>query len=83
MGCSRRALPANHLQGFRLHWRAGTRLSDALIAAGFWLLDSAERGFGVELYHGVSRWSPLGGLYALGRLFFALAGPPYSTLKLY
>jgi hypothetical protein len=35
------------------------------------------------IYHGVSRWSPQGGLYVLGRLFFELAEPPLSRVKLY
>jgi hypothetical protein len=72
-----------------------TSLRDALIAADFWSLDPTERRLSLDgaqwliegrkenVYHGVSRWSPQGGLYALGRLFFALAGPPLSRVKLY
>jgi hypothetical protein len=71
-----------------------TSLCDALIAAEFWSLDATQRELGLDgarwlidgrrenVYHGVSRWSPQGGLYALGRLFFALAGPPLSKVKL-
>jgi hypothetical protein len=68
------------------------RLTHALSAADFWSLDPVERGLGLDgaqwLFdrgrrengcHGISRWSPQGGLYALGRLFLRWPNRPYRA----
>jgi hypothetical protein len=44
-----------------------------------WLIEG-RRG---NVYSGISRWRPRGELFALGRLFLNLAGPPLSNIKLY
>ena len=72
------------------------RFRDALIAANFWVLDPADEPLqgldGAEwfiegrrrnIYRAISRWSPRGELHALGRLFFDLAGPSLSAVRLY
>jgi hypothetical protein len=71
------------------------RFLDALITANFWALDPLDEAQGLDgaqwliegrrgdVYRGVSRWSPRGEVHALGRLFFGLAGPPLSKVKLY
>jgi hypothetical protein len=58
------------------------RLQDALIAMSFWALDPEERRLGLDgsdwliegrrknIYRAVSRWSPDGAIYDLGKLFF-------------
>ncbi len=62
------------------------RFEDALIAASFWMLDEYGGGHGLDgadwyiagprrsEYHRISRWSPGGALWDLGRIFFDLAG---------
>jgi hypothetical protein len=73
-----------------------TQLLSALAAANFWTFekcDSAEtcldgadwliEGRRGNIYRGLSRWSPDGELYDLGKLFFDLAGPPLSKIELY
>ena len=71
------------------------RFRETLIAANFWAVDPADELQGLDgaqwliegrrgnVYRAVSRWSPQGELHALGRLFFILAGPPLSKVKLY
>jgi hypothetical protein len=71
------------------------RFRETLIAANFWAIGSADEPQGLDgaqwliegrrgnAYRGVSRRSPPGELHELGRLFFALAGPPLSKVKLY
>jgi hypothetical protein len=71
------------------------RFREALIAANFWAVDSADERQGLDgaewliegrrgnVYRAVSRWSPQDELRALGRLFFTLAGLPLSKVKLY
>jgi hypothetical protein len=71
------------------------RFLDALIGTNFWALDPTERALGLDgaewliegrrgnLHRRVSRWSPRGELFELGRMFFDLAGLPLSRVKLY
>jgi hypothetical protein len=71
------------------------RLQDALIAASFWALDPVDEQRGLDganwliegrrrsISRGVSRWSPQGQFQGLGRVFFALAGPPLAEVRLY
>jgi hypothetical protein len=71
------------------------RFREVLIAANFWAIDPTDGRPGLDgaewliegrrgnVYRGVSRWSPQGKLHDVGRLFFALAGPPLSKAKLY
>jgi hypothetical protein len=66
-----------------------------LIAASFWALDPEERPLGLDgsdwliegrrehIYRAVSRWSPRGLLYDLGRRFFDLAGSPLAEVRIY
>ena len=70
-------------------------LQRALKAARFWSLDNAEKQWALDgaqwlikgrrgdIYHSVDRWSPEGAVHDLGRLFFALAGPPLASVELY
>ena len=72
-----------------------SRLLDALMAANFWSIDSADNRMGLDgaqwliegrrgnVYRGLSRWSPDDEVYCLGRSFFHLAGPPLSRMRLY
>lgn len=71
------------------------KLQQALAISGFWLLDSTDDRIGLDgaqwliesrcgdTYHWVDRWSPRGSVFELGRLFFGLAGPALSDLRLY
>jgi hypothetical protein len=72
------------------------RLRASLITSDFWNpqevhpfgmgLDGATwlfEGRRGNIYHAVERWSPEGSLRALGQLFFSLAGPPLSDVRLY
>jgi hypothetical protein len=71
------------------------RLQDALFAASFWALDPEERRLGLDgsqwliegrrkdNYRAVSRWSPHGAIYDLGKLFFELTGPPLTEVTIY
>ena len=61
-------------------------IEDAVVAAEFWLLDKCSGARGLDgatwsiagrrrrEYHFVTRWSPQGALWDLGRLLFDLAG---------
>ena len=63
-----------------------SRLEGAVLAANFWMLDELGGRHGLDgsmwgfagrrghEYHYISRWSPKGELWDLGRLFFDLAG---------
>ena len=63
-----------------------SRLEDAVVAANFWMLDEhgGRRGLDGSTwrfagrrrcdFHFISRWSPDGELWELGRLFFDVAG---------
>lgn len=71
------------------------KLQRALVAANFWSLTTRgeEAGFDGaqwliegrcgDVYHAIHRWSPGGAVHDLGRLFFALAGPPLAGIELY
>ncbi len=71
------------------------RLQDALIAANFWALEPHGEAHGLDgaywtikgrrkdIFRAVHRWSPHGAIHDLGRLFFALAGPPLAEAGLY
>lgn len=71
------------------------RLQDYLNAAKFWSLspvgdaagfDGAEwliEGRRNDIYRAVLRWSPRGAIHDLGRMFFALSGPPLANVRLY
>lgn len=74
-------------------WR---RLQRALDAANFWSLaptctrgglDGATwliEGRQGDTYHAVTRWSPRGPIYEIGRAFFELSGPPlFANVTLY
>jgi len=70
------------------------RLQQELTASSFWTLNETDRRMGfdgsnwlIEGRHGnaykwVERWSPQGAIRDLGLCFFALAGVPYSQIKL-
>ena len=70
-------------------------LQRALKTSGFWTLNTKDNRIGLDgaqwliegrrgaTYHFVSRWSPGGVVRDLGRLFFALAGPPLAHIELY
>ena len=63
-----------------------SRLEDAVIAANFWMLDERGGRHGLDGstwrfagrrrcdYHFISRWSPDGALWELGRFLFDVAG---------
>jgi hypothetical protein len=71
------------------------RLQDALIVASFWALDPEESRIGLDgsdwliegrrkdTFRAVGRWSPIGAIYDLGKLFFELAGLPLAEVSLY
>ena len=71
------------------------KLQCALKTSDFWALDTRNERFGFDgacwliegrrgdVYHSVKRWSPGGAVRDLGRLFFALAGPPLADVALY
>jgi hypothetical protein len=72
------------------------RLQHAISTVNFWSLnrgpelpgglDGAQwtiEGRRDNDYHAVHRWSPRGAIYDLGRLFFALVGPPLAAFDLY
>ena len=71
------------------------RLQEAVIAANFWALDPTGEQRGLDgacwtiegrrkdIFRAVHRWSPHGAIHDLGRLFFALAGPPLAEAGLY
>jgi hypothetical protein len=71
------------------------RLQHYLEATNFWSLNPVGNEMGFDgaqwliegrrgdIYRAVQRWSPGGAIYDLGRLFFALSGPPLSGVKLY
>jgi len=71
------------------------RLQAALIAANFWALEPHGEAHGLDgaywtiegrrkdIFRAVHRWSPHGAIHDLGRLFFALAGPPLAEAGLY
>jgi hypothetical protein len=79
----------------RLTVAAWAQLQDALIAANFWALDPHGEVHGLDgaywtiegrrkdIFRVVHRWSPHGAIHDLGRLFFALAGPPLAGVRLY
>ena len=70
------------------------RLQDAMESARYWSLNSTRDDAGFDgaqwlvegrrkdAYHAVHRWSPRGAFHDLGRLFFALAGPPLAEVDL-
>jgi hypothetical protein len=70
-------------------------LQRALEASDFWALDTQDKRLGLDgaqwliegrrgdTYHSISRWSSRGAVGDLGRLFFALAGPPLTDVRLY
>lgn len=70
------------------------RLQDAMESAGYWSLSSTRDDAGFDgaqwliegrrkdAYHAVHRWCPRGAFHDLGRLFFALAGPPLADVDL-
>jgi hypothetical protein len=71
------------------------KLQCALTTSGFWTLDTRNDRVGLDgawwliegrrgdVYHAINRWSPGGAVRDLGRLFFALAGPPLAKVDLY
>lgn len=71
------------------------KLQCALNTTRFWALDTADQLIGLDgaewliegrrgdIYHSVHSWSPGGAVHDLGRLFFALAGPPLASVELY
>jgi hypothetical protein len=71
------------------------KLQPALMISNFWSLDTADERVGLDgaqwliegrrgdIYRSVERWSPQGEVHNLGRLFFALAGPPLASVELY
>lgn len=71
------------------------KLQTALTMSDFWSLaiNDGRMGFDganwliegrrADTYHAVDRWSPGGAVRDLGRTFFALAGSPFSQIKLY
>jgi hypothetical protein len=71
------------------------RLNSTLDAAKFWSLDTSGNRFGLDgadwliegrrrnIYHAVRRWSPSGKFHDVGRVFFAMAGPPLADVQLY
>ena len=72
------------------------KLQRALTISNFWSLDATDdERFGLDgaqwliegrrgnVYHSMDRWCPRGAIYDLGRLFFALAGPPLADIRLY
>ena len=70
-------------------------LQRALEASDFWALDTQDKRIGMDgaqwliegrrgdTYHSIRRWNSLGAVGDLGRLFFALAGPPLAHIELY
>ena len=71
-------------------------LQKAIDAARFWSLESGRKAIGgfdgaqwlIEGrrrndFHALQRWSPGGAIQELGRLFFALAGPPLACIEPY
>jgi hypothetical protein len=73
-----------------------SKLQQALEIAEFWSprpdselavgLDGADwliEGRRGDTYHAIHRWSPEGAIHDLGRVFFELAGPPLSGVRLY
>lgn len=70
------------------------KLQTALTMSDFWSLATNDGRMGfdganwliegrrADAYHAVDRWSPGGAVRDLGRTFFALAGSPFSQIKL-
>jgi hypothetical protein len=44
-----------------------------------WLIEGRRK----DIYRAVSRWSPRGAVYDLGKLFFELTGPPLAEVRIY
>ena len=45
----------------------------------YWTIEGRRK----DIFRAVHRWSPHGAIHDLGRLFFALAGPPLAEAGLY
>jgi hypothetical protein len=72
------------------------QLEAALLVAKFWVLDQTDEticgfdgatwiieGRRRDVYRVMSRWSPTGPIFDLGRTFCELAGPPIADFRLY
>jgi hypothetical protein len=70
------------------------KMQTALTMSDFWSLATNDGRMGFDganwliegrrgdTFHAVNRWSPRGVVRDLGRTFFALAGSPFSEIKL-